>query len=638
MLVKRSLHNPILAPYSNHPWEAEAVFNGCPVLYNNKMYLIYRAISLPHYHDTAQMRMKVSDIGIAESLDEIHFKKRRRFIYPEYDWERFGVEDPRVTYFEKEFYIFYTAMSDYPHTASGIKVALALSSDLQKISKKYIITPFNAKGMALFPERITGKITAILTVNSDLPPSKLALSFFDSKEQLYDSNYWNNWYANVDNYSLPLLRSENDHIEVGSPPIKSKYGWLLFYSYIQNYKTNPLFTIEAVLLDYKNPLKIVGRTCGPLLTPEEYYEKIGHVQNIVFPSGAIEHDDSYDVYYGAADTVCAKISVNKKKLFSFMLESFERQPQLTRSTLNPILTPNKNNPWESKAVFNPAVFMYKNEIHMIYRAMSDDNTSTMGYAKLKDPFTILHKYNKPIYTPKEPYELKNIPNGNSGCEDPRVTVINDTLYMVYAAYNGTDPPRVALTTITINDLLSFKLKWTPSVLMSPPGYDDKDAYIFPEKIDGKYIIIHRSGEDIDCGFSSDLVFNGDIWLEEYRFITTRKGMWDSRKVGAAAPPIKTENGWVMLYHGLSEDSVYRVGAVLLDLENPLIVLGRTRQPIFEPLVEYEKVGITNNVVFPCGNILLNDILYVYYGAADQTICVASINISNLLELLKQDEI
>jgi predicted GH43/DUF377 family glycosyl hydrolase len=124
-------------------------------------------------------------------------------------------------------------------------------------------------------------------------------------------------------------------------------------------------------------------------------------------------------------------------------------------------------------------------------------------------------------------------------------------------------------------------------------------------------------------------------LEEYRWIPRRKGWWDSKKVGAAAPPIKTKAGWILLYHGLSDDNIYRVGAVLLDLKNPLKILGRTTDPILEPETSYEKEGLVPNVVFPCGVVALKGRLFVYYGCADRVVGVATLKINKLLKVLKR---
>ena len=623
MIIKRYKKNPILTPSTERSWEAEAVFNGCPIKKGEKIFLLYRALSLPHYHTAAQTKLMVSYVGIAESQDGIHFTNRDRFIIPEERWERFGCEDPRVTRLDDKYYIFYTALSDYPPHADGIKVGLAISKDLKTVEEKHLVTPFNAKAMAIFPEKIDGKIWGILTVNTDKPPSKICLASFDQESDLWSEQYWNPWYKNFEEHALRLQRRAQDHVEVGTPPLKTKYGWLLFYSYIQNYySSDRLFSIEAVLLDLKDPRKIVARTKNPLLVPQEYYERFGLIPNVIFPSGALIEDDSIYLYYGAADTTCALAIISLDDFLERLVHGTKSTFEFVRAKENPIITPIKDKKWEAKATYNPAAIYLEDKVHILYRGQSEDNTSVIGYATSSDGVHIDYRSPEPVYVPRERFEQKLVPNGNSGCEDPRLTKIGDTIYMFYTAFDGKNPPRVALTSISEKDFLDRAWNWKKPVLISPPYDDNKDACLFPEKINGKYVIIHRSGDDIDLSFEDNLDFDGSHWLEEYRWILPRKGMWDSKKVGIAGPPIKTDNGWLILYHGVSEDNVYRVGTVLTDLNDLTKILDRSDEPIFEPKTEYEKVGQVNNVVFPCGAVVIDNKIFMYYGGADSVVGVA----------------
>jgi len=652
MLIERYEKNPILTPNKNQSWEAEVVFNGCPTEKGGKIFLVYRAISLPHYHTLAQTKLMVSDIGIAESKDGINFSNRRKFIVPEHEWERFGCEDPRITKLNNKYYIFYTALSEYPFRAEGIKVGLAISKDLEHIEEKHLITPFNAKAMALFPERIGGKIWAILTVHSDKPPAKICLASFEKEDELWSETRWQKWYQDFEKYALPLQRQPQDYIEAGAPPLKTKEGWLIFYSYIRNYfSSSRLFGIEAVVLDLKNPMKILGRTDYPILTPEEYYERIGIVPNVVFPSGALvkagnrtkahlreasqqANSKVIYLYYGAADTTCSLAFVNQRKLLDKILRKEATTARFIRAKENPIILPIKTNSWEAKATFNPGAIYLDGRVHLLYRAMSEDNTSTIGYAQSKDGVHIDYRSPEPIYLPREPFEQKLTPGGNSGTEDPRLTKIGDKIYMLYTAFDGKNPPRVALTWIKVKDFLLQKWQWAKPVLISPPGLDDKDAALFPEKIKGKFVIIHRSGDDIDLSFNKNLDFDGTTWLEEYRWISPRKGWWDSRRVGVAAPPIKIKQGWLVLYHGISENGTYRVGAILCDLKDPTKIIARTDDPIFEPEAVYEKEGENPNVVFPCGAVLLGNKIYMYYGGADKVVGRAVMELKTLIKILE----
>ncbi len=635
MLIKRFEKNPILVPDKSHSWESEAVFNCSPVQKGEDIFLLYRATSLHHYHSIAKTRLMVSDIGITESKDGVNFNNRRRFIVPKYEWERFGCEDPRVSKLGETYYIFYTALSTYPPNAQGVKVGLAISDDLETIREKHLITSFNAKAMTLFPEKIKGKMWAILTVNTDMPPAKICLASFDNESEMWSDDYWNKWYQSFEKSAIPLQRRPEDHVEVGASPIKTDDGWLIFYSYIQGYfSPKRVFGIEAVLLDLDDPRKIIAQTSYPIMVPEEYYEQYGQVPDVIFPSGAMIKDGLIYLYYGAADTTCALAQISLSGFLNKIQNEEKSSFKFLRSKNNPIVLPKKENSWESKATYNPGAIYLDEKVHMIYRAQSDDNTSVFGYAVSADGTHIDFRSPNPVYVPREPFEQKLKTGGNSGCEDPRITKIGKTIYMFYTAYDGQHPPRVALTSILEKDFLDQKWNWAKPVLISPPEIDDKDACLFPEKINGEFVIIHRAGDTIDLSLHSNLNFDGDTWLEEYRWIAPRKGMWDSKKVGITAPPIKTKAGWLVLYHGVSDDGIYRVGAALVDLNDLTKIISRTNQPIFEPDVEYEKVGQVPNVVFPCGATVIGEEIYIYYGGADSVVGVATGNIEKLLKFLE----
>lgn len=635
--LKRSFENPVLVPESDTPWESEGAFNGSAIRIKGKTHLFYRAQSLPLLHEDGPW-LSMSAIGHVKSTDGIHFKKHQLAFEPEYHWERFGCEDPRITQFENRFYIFYTALSEFPFRAEGIKVGLAVSDNLKRF-EKHPITPFNAKAMTMFPERIGGKIWTLLSVNTDQPPATIAFATFDDVEALWNTEAWRKWYQDLGKYSFDLQRYPEDHIEIGAPPLKTKKGWLLFYSYIQNYHSpNPIFTIEAALLDLNNPRKIIGRTTMPLLTPEEEYEQYGKVQNIVFPTGVTVKGDTLSLYYGAADTTTCVATGSLKTLLKEMLTKESARPKLKRAPHNPVLEPVAEHSWEAKAVFNPAAIDEGKKVRILYRAMSADDTSTFGYAESRDAFKITKRLPDSVYIPRAPFEIKQS-GGNSGCEDPRLTRFDDTYYMLYTAVDAVNPPRVALTTIGADDFLACRFdRFTEPLLISPPGIDDKDACLFPEKINGQYVILHRIQPSIDINFLSSLDFDGTTtWLVHNPFIFPRPGFWDSKKIGINTAPLKTKAGWLVLYHGVSEhDGKYRVGALLLDLEHPEKVIGRSLHPLFEPEELYEREGVVPNVVFPCGAIIRHNTLITYYGGADKVIGVASIPLPQLLRSLLSD--
>jgi len=212
-----------------------------------------------------------------------------------------------------------------------------------------------------------------------------------------------------------------------------------------------------------------------------------------------------------------------------------------------------------------------------------------------------------------------------GIEDPRATFIEGTYYVMYTAYSSYGP-RIALA--KTDDFHTFER----IALVSEPG--NKDGVLFPEKIDGLYVRLDRP---IGLGVGSIWIsYSKDLsnWGHSKVLISPRKGYWDSYRVGASAPPIKTEWGWLEIYHGVQMTSagpVYRVGTALLDLEDPSRVIGRCKVPLLSPREDYERIGDVPNVVFACGAIVEpNGEVKMYYGAADTCLCVATAKLEDII--------
>lgn len=645
-VVKRSTHNPIINPVTSHPWEAKATYNWSPMKLVNgqnsekgKTHVFYRALG--NSIVVGSSRLMLSTIGHAVSEDGRHFKDHEQFVVPEKDWERYGCEDPRVSVFEGKYYIFYTALAYYPFSPSGIRVGVAVVPEIKDTMRgvsieKHLVTPFNAKAMVLFPRRIKGKLVALFSAHTDSPPAKMAIAQMDNVEDLWSDAFWEKWQSEMDKHIINPRREQNDQIEVGAVPIELPEGWLLIYSHIQNYGTPEVsFGVEALLLDLDDPTKIIGHTHGPIMIAEETYERYGMVSNLIFPSGTLLNDDELEIYYGAADTTCCMATVNVRDLVDHMLyrsgHAFVKY--FTRYDGNPIIEPISNHSWENKATFNPAAVDIEGRVYILYRAMGADNTSVIGLAVSKDGLTIDERLESPIYLPRAPFESKGEQGGNSGCEDPRVTVIGDRLYMCYTAYDGRRAPAVAATSISIKDFLDRKWTWAEPEIITVEDIDDKDACLLQDTIDGQYLVYHRIDGVVYADKLSSLNFKGQRVNNRIQVLAPRHGMWDSRKVGIASPPIRTEQGYLMLYHGISEHGTYRVGACLLDLNDPTSVISRTSAPIFEPTEKYEKEGQVGSVVFPCGTVVREAILYMYYGGGDSVVGVATIPMGNLLASL-----
>ncbi len=621
--IKRDTHNPLLSPRNERDFEAAGAFNWSPAIEGDTTYVVYRAQGDPMFHEG--IRMSLSTIAIAESIDGTHFLNREQYIKPEEEWDKFGCEDPRVTRIGDTNYIFYTGLSEYPFGPNGIRIAMVKADKNMKIVEKHPVTPFNAKAMGLFPKKINGKFAALLTPNTDLPPSDICYVEFTKESDMWSPEFWNTWYADLASHVVPLRRGDNDHVELGAPPIYTSKGWLVIYSHIQNYRGGgtPTFGIEFVLLDLKNPQKIIGRTKGSVFAPEEHYEKVGHVGNIVFPSGALVRGKILEIYYGAADTHCCIARANLNKVVDALLR---KEELFTRSSHNPILAPRDGVAFEAHGAINPAVVDIDGTMHILYRAISNDNVSTVGYATSKDGLTIDEWFKEPIYLPRADFEKPG------GCEDPRTVIVDDKIIMMYTAFDGSNA-RVAVTSITVKDFLKKKWDWEMPIKLTIPGVFDKDGGMIPKKFNGKYFVFHRIDDNICGDFVDSLDWKDESINTCIPLLHPRQGMWDGAKVGIAGPPIETKEGWLLLYHGVSPTRHYRVGAILLDLKDPTKVLARTATPLFEPKESYELEGAMSGVVFPCGVVARGKTMFIYYGAADLVTGAATADIKTILDTL-----
>ncbi|KJS16614.1 MAG: hypothetical protein VR69_08510 [Peptococcaceae bacterium BRH_c4b] len=325
-----------------------------------------------------------------------------------------------------------------------------------------------------------------------------------------------------------------------------------------------------------------------------------------------------------------------------MQESQDYPPAkpLVRYAGNPLLSPIKEHPWESKYVLNTAAFRVKDRVYLLYRAHGDDDVSRIGLA-VTDGYNVLERLPEPVFVPQDRTEKK-------GVEDPRATIIDNKIYMLYTAYDGVIA-QVSAAAIELDDLLNKRFdKWERKGLAFQ-GIWDKDAILFPEKINGKYIIYHRIEPSIWVLHLDKLEFPAPK-IEHSIILGPRSGwMWDSLKVGAGSQPIKTEYGWLLIYHGVDRNRVYRLGVVLTDIDNPERLLYRSPNPVLSPETEYEigKEGESwvPNVVFTCGAVPATDKevldagdeILVYYGAADTHICLATGLVGDLIpESVRQE--
>lgn len=277
------------------------------------------------------------------------------------------------------------------------------------------------------------------------------------------------------------------------------------------------------------------------------------------------------------------------------------------------------------ATFNPAVTTYQDKIIILYRAIGGDGLSRFGLARSQDGVSF-QRQDDPILEAdiEDPYE-------RLGIEDARITQIGDTYYIVYTApsvyparvfrerkfapsLSHLAPWRVRPSLITTKDWQNFEKKGR---LLEA---DTKDACLLPEKLNGEFVLFHRIYPHTYITYSTDL----KNWHNEKILFSPREGYWDSERVGFGAPPIKTAKGWLVIYHAVDQVHTYQLGLVVLDLADPSKVLYRSPEPILTPEEGYERVGLTPNVVFTCGAIEKDGKYFVYYGAADKVIGLATI--------------
>jgi predicted GH43/DUF377 family glycosyl hydrolase len=297
--------------------------------------------------------------------------------------------------------------------------------------------------------------------------------------------------------------------------------------------------------------------------------------------------------------------------------------KLTRLSEQPILSPIPAHPWEAAAVFNTAAILHNDRIHLIYRATDITSNgqqgkyiNSFGYAVSTDGIHFERRAT-PIVVNDVPQELR-------GPEDPRIVEMDGKFYMLYTGYGGRFDGDYRICLAISTDLINWERK---GVMLDEPN---KDASLFPEKINGRYVMFHRRAPDIWLGYSSDL----KNWVDHQSIMAPISGSdWEGIKIGLAGPPIKTSRGWVLIYHGVGgEPRKYSLGIALLDGKDPSKVLYRQSEPILEPELDWEVNGYVPNVVFSCGQVILDGHLIVYYGGADTAIGVAAVPLEQIESL------
>lgn len=423
-------------------------------------------------------------------------------------------------------------------------------------------------------------------------------------------------------------------------------GIVVFYDASLRKGEKMKLQIGAALFSAKNPKKVIWRSEHPVFEQEIEYEK-----NIEC-KGAIFSKDLAYFYWHSPKREIFSISIIVPFSELFTIKQFEKTE---RSERNPIINPKPESWWRSMGVFNPTAVDIKGKIHLFFRAIGSDGISRIGHAVTSDGINIEEVYFEPVFYLKyshfdskkgeKRYNPILYPSGGSwgGCEDPRVVKIKNRVYMTFNTFDNWDNIRVGLTSINQKDVVKKNWKWKKPQLISPPGRA-KNWIFFPEKINGKYALIHNLHADEPDRILVEYVDDiNSIDSKKMNFespdpqrMPNRPIAWHVRMRSAGPAPIKTDQGWLLLYHAhdAAEGYKYKVGALLLDLKDPSKVIARSSLPILVPDTWYEndwKPGI----VYACGAIVKDKTLFIYYGGGDKYVCVARTPITDLLYILKK---
>jgi predicted GH43/DUF377 family glycosyl hydrolase len=466
-------------------------------------------------------------------------------------------------------------------------------------------------------DRVPDNPLEVLTIVSNHKHKKNILAYHANKSiYVSASEDLVNWHTSGKLLSPRKDCFDSNSLQIIDTLVTSK-GILVLYESSKIIKGLHELKVGAALFSLSQPYKIIWRSSdaiwGKIIDKKDYPLR---------PIGAVLFKNFLRIYWANRKEELFSVNTN---LVYIGLDSLSKSSiQLKKHVKNPIIKPNAINVWESDATFNPAALNIKDKIHLLYRAIGNSGLSVFGYASSEDGFLISERLNDPAYVaPKIPDVSKKIlpthslyVSGDSwaGCEDPRLTQIGDRIYMTYVSFDGYHSPGVALTSINTNDFLDKNWKWRKPILISKPGEIQKNWVLFPEKINGKYAILHSITPNISIEYVDDLD-KEDLIIESNKRPGKDEYRWDNIVRGAGAPPLRTKYGWLVLYHAMDkrDPNKYKVGAMILDNDDPTKILYRSQNPILEPSFDYENNGAKAGVVYVCGAVIKDDTLFVYYG-------------------------
>lgn len=424
----------------------------------------------------------------------------------------------------------------------------------------------------------------------------------------------------------------------------SPRGPMIVYDALVKSEDKILAQVGAILFEPNSGRKIIWRSEEPLW--QGVIEFSGKKQNLE-PLGFVEINEKFFFYWLSATGQLIVSSV--KALFKDVGQP--RPKILEKYYGNPIIEPRMHEAWEGEGTFNPGAFQDEDgAVHLFYRAIGRDGISRVGYARSLDGRHVDKRLSYPIFEPSFGYGIPDSTSleprryfpsyytsggGWSGAEDPRIVRIGDRIYMTYVAFEGWNSVRIALTSISVQDFKKGLWKWKKPILISPPDKVNKNWLLFPEKINGKFAILHSIVPEIMVEYVDDLD-QMDV-IKSSRKEGPQPGreyFWDNRLRGAGPPPVKTDIGWLLLYHATDkyDPGKYKLGAMILDPDDPTKVLYRSNHPILSPDMHYENNG-KPGVVYASGATIKNKNLFVYYGGADRVVCVAQTPLKKFLNYM-----
>ena len=331
--------------------------------------------------------------------------------------------------------------------------------------------------------------------------------------------------------------------------------------------------------------------------------------------------------------------------------------RLFKKNPEPLLAPLPDVPWASGAVFNPGAWFDGERVHLLFRAVPagyqrvrlayaeagesafgfDNYVSYIGYAVSRDGVNFDVR--------PEPLIAPDTDADRFGAEDPRITFLEGRYWITYSALQSPafDPEaRVRIGLASTTDFIQIEKHGVIG-----PDQRDKDAVLFPERVGGRVALLHRIVPDVQLAYFESVadlqrppatMWSAHMASLDQHVVLRPQEAWEMRKVGAGPPPILTDEGWLLIYHGVDESHVYRAGLALLDHDDPSRVIARTRRPVLAPEHAFELHGDVDNVVFPEGAFVRDGILHIYYGAADRVIGHASAPLVDVLDALKMDRV